>query len=177
MDYRRVWLPGGTYFFTIALQKRHGNELLTQHIDTLRQAVSSVRQRHPFHIHAWVVLPEHLHCIIELPAGDANYAKRWWLIKSTFSRSIPTSEHRSATQLARHERGIWQRRYWEHVIRNDEDYFAHMDYVHFNPVKHGYVENVADWPYSTYHRLASTSFYPPSWSWQGHRGKQLNYED
>jgi len=118
-----------------------------------------------------------MHCIIELPPGDSNYAKRWWLIKSTFSRTIPELEFRNPTQQARQERGIWQRRYWEHVIRNDEDYFAHMDYVHFNPVKHGYVENVADWPYSTYHRLVSGGVYPPSWSWQLHRGNRLNYDD
>ena len=162
-DYRRVWHPGGTYFFTVNLLQRHGNDLLLRHVDVLRESVRSVRSAHPFRIHAWVVLPDHLHCVISLPAGDADFALRWRLIKIGFSKAMPRGEYRSATRRRRGERGIWQRRYWEHLIRDDTDYRAHMDYVHFNPVKHGLVKHVADWPHSTFHRLAEAGVYPQDW--------------
>ena len=164
MNYRRAWCPGGTYFFTVNLLERKGNLLLVDHIDLLREAVRRVKRTHPFTIHAWVVLPEHLHCVIELPAGDVDFALRWRLIRLFFSRGIPKTERRSAVRQKRHERGIWQRRYWEHLIRDEADFAAHMDYVHFNPVKHGWVERVADWPYSTFHRLVAQGVYPEGWS-------------
>ncbi len=113
-NYRRVWCPGGTCFFTATLLERHHNDLLVRHIDALRQVVAHVRSRHPFTIHGWVVLPDHLHCVIELPSGDANYAMRWALIKQRFSKAIPATEHRNEARQRRAERGIWQRRYWEH---------------------------------------------------------------
>jgi putative transposase len=162
-DYRRAWHPGGTYFFTVNLLERHANDLLTRHVDALREAVRRVRQRHPFAIHAWVVLPDHLHCVIELPAGDADFATRWRLIKMGFSKALPCTERVSKTREARGERGIWQRRYWEHLIRDEADYQAHMDYVHINPVKHGLVKSVADWPHSTFHRLVERGVYPRDW--------------
>ena len=146
-DYRRAWHPGGTYFFTVNLLRRQGNDLLTRHVDVLRETVRSVRKRYPFHIHGWVVLPEHLHCVIELPPGDADFATRWRLIKMGFSKALPRDESRSAVRVRRGERGIWQRRYWEHLIRDEADYGAHMDYVHINPVKHGLVGRVVDWPH------------------------------
>lgn len=139
MDYRRVWHAGGTYFFTVNLLQRQHNDLLIRHIGLLRQVVSSVKQRHPFIIHGWVVLPDHLHALIELPANDSDYATRWRLIKSGFSKAIPQEEYRSTVRRRRGERGIWQRRYWEHCIRNEADYRAHMDYIHTNPIKHGLV--------------------------------------
>ncbi len=163
-DYRRAWHQGGTYFFTVNLLQRHGNDLLIRHIDTLRQVVKSVKTRHPFMIHGWVVLPEHLHCVIELPPGDADYSTRWRLIKMEFSKTLPVNERRSKVRLKRGERGIWQRRFWEHLISNEADYRAHMDYVHFNPVKHGLVSRVCDWPYSTFHRLVEQGVYPPDWA-------------
>ncbi len=143
-DYRRAWHPGGTYFFTINLLQRQDNDLLTRHIETLRSVVKSVQQRHPFRIHGWVVLPDHLHCVIELPPNDADYATRWRLIKLGFSKALPRTERISAVRIRRGERGIWQRRYWEHLIRDERDYRAHMDYVHINPLKHGLVERVAE---------------------------------
>jgi len=164
MDYRRIWSPGGTYFFTVNLQERLGNTLLIDQIDLLRSAVRTVRRQHPFTVHAWVVLPEHLHCIWQLPTGDADFAVRWRLIKLLFSRGLPVSEHRTTVQRKRGARGIWQRRYWEHLIRNDADFAAHMDYVHMNPVKHGLVTCVADWPYSTFFRLVAQGLYPPDWA-------------
>ena len=163
MDYRRIWQPGGTYFFTVNLLRRHENDLLVRHIANLREAVARVRRDHPFHIHGWVVLPDHLHCVIEFPANDADFANRWRLIKQYFSKSLPANEYRSAIRQARGERGIWQRRYWEHLIRDEADFRAHMNYVHINPFKHGLVKRVADWPYSTFHRLVTQGIYPADW--------------
>jgi putative transposase len=109
------------------------------------------------------VLPDHFHCILELPQGDANFALRWSLIKQGFCKSIPKTEHRSEVRERRGERGVWQRRYWEHVIRDEADYRSHMDYIHLNPVKHGLVAQARDWPYSTFHRLVEKGIYPPDW--------------
>ncbi len=176
-NYRRVWMPGGTYFFTVTLLQRHDNDLLVRHIDALRAAVVRVRARHPFKIHGWVVLPDHLHCVIELPSGDANYATRWALIKQYFSKAIPVTERRNEARMRREERGIWQRRYWEHLVRNERDYAAHMDYVHFNPVRHGLVSRVADWPYSTFHRLVRGGIYPADWALSKSEADALQYVD
>ena len=163
-DYRRAWHPGGTYFFTVNLLERRDNDLLTRHINTLREVVQSVRLRHPFIIHGWVVLPEHLHCIIELPENDQDFSTRWRLIKSDFSKALPKDERRSEVRVKRGERGIWQRRFWEHLIRDEADFRAHMDYVHFNPVKHGLVKYVKDWPHSTFHRLVEQGVYLLDWA-------------
>ena len=163
-DYRRAWHPGGTWFFTVNLLQRRDNDLLTREIELLRAVVSDVRHRHPFRIHAWVVLPDHLHCVIELPAGDSDFALRWQLIRMGFSKGIPNTERRSAVRLRRGERGIWQRRYWEHLIRDARDFQAHVDYVHINPVKHGWVQRVTDWPFSTFHRLVERGVYPEDWA-------------
>ena len=175
-DYRRVWNEGGTYFFTVNLIRRGGNDLLTRHIGLLRSVVALVRQRHPFLIHAWVVLPEHLHCVIELPTGDAGFASRWRLIKAGFSKGLPVEEWRSAAQVKRGERGIWQRRYWEHLVRDEADFRAHVDYVHINPVKHGLVGRVVDWPYSTFHRLVAQGIYPADWAGSDAAGA-MGYRD
>jgi putative transposase len=174
-NYRRAWHPGGTYFFTVNLLQRHGNDLLTRQIALLGNVVRSVRARHPFHIHGWVVLPDHLHCVIELPSNDTDFATRWRLIKMNFSKSMPKGERLSRVRVARGERGIWQRRYWEHLIRNDADMQAHMDYVHFNPVKHGLVRHVSDWPYSTFHQLVEQGIYPQDWG--GDMDASLAYDD
>ena len=175
-NYRRVWHPGGTYFFTVNLLQRHGNELLSREITLLRTVVASVRRRHPFRIHGWVVMPDHLHCVIELPVGDADFAVRWRLIKMGFSKGLPNTERRSATRKRRGERGIWQRRFWEHLIRDEPDFQAHMDYVHINPVKHGLVTQVSDWPYSTFHRLVERGVYPADWAGSVEPSK-LAYDD
>ena len=162
-DYRRLWCPGGTYFFTVVLLGRRGNRLLVDHVDVLREAVAHVRATHPFKIHGWVVLPDHLHCVIELPPDDADFPMRWRLIKARFSRNLPAAEHRSVSRLARGERGIWQRRFWEHLIRDEADFRAHMDYLHYNPVKHGHAKSVREWPHSTFHRYVEAGVYPPDW--------------
>ena len=143
-DYRRAWHPGGTNFFTVNLLQRRGNDLLTRLVGLLRDAVRMVRIRCPFLIHGWVVLPDHLHCVIELPPGDADFPVCRRPMKMESSKAMPKVERLSHTRKTRGERDIWQRRYWEHLIRNENDFQAHMDYVHFNPVKHGLVKRVAD---------------------------------
>jgi len=175
-NYRRAWVPGGTYFFTVNLLRRKSTDLLTQHVGLLRNVVSDVRRKHPFVIHGWVVLPDHLHCVIELPAGDVDFAVRWRLIKSNFSKGLPKTERRSTVRTRRGERGIWQRRYWEHLIRDEKDFAAHMDYIHINPVKHGLVTRVGEWPYSTFHRLVEEGVYGADWAGCGNEDL-LSYND
>jgi putative transposase len=165
-DYRRNLVPGGTFFFTVNLLDRRSN-LLVARIDVLREAVRQARSRAPFEIDAWVVLPDHLHCIWTLPTGDADFPCRWRAIKTSFSKALPADEWRSSVMTGRGERGIWQRRYWEHTIRDERDFAAHMDYTHFNPVKHGLVEHAADWPYSSFRRCVASGSYPAGWSGRG----------
>lgn len=151
MQYRRSNTPGGTYFFTVNLADRKSG-LLTDHIAALRHAVRTIRQSHPFDIVAMVVLPDHLHAIWRLPLEDADFPLRWSLIKGVFSRAIPKTEVVRRSREMKRERGIWQRRYWEHRIRGEDDLARHVAYIHFNPVKHGYVKRATDWPYSSIHR-------------------------
>jgi putative transposase len=162
-NYRRAFVPGGTWFFTVNLLQRHHNDLLLREVGLLRDCVRRVRARYPFHIDAWVVLPEHMHCIWTLPPGDCDFSLRWRLIKSGFSRALPATERRSAVRMAAGERGIWQRHFWEHLLRDDDDYRRHLDYVHVNPLKHGHVTRVGDWPYSSFHRYVAAGIYPPDW--------------
>ncbi|TND02632.1 MAG: hypothetical protein FD120_2093 [Gammaproteobacteria bacterium] len=153
-DYRRHRVPGGTYFFTINLLERR-SDFLVRHIDALRAAVKRARGNQPFHIDARVVLPDHMHCIITLPPGDDDYSNRIKAIKIRFVRALAPRERRSAVRVAKGERGIWQRRFREHVVRDDEDYARHIDYIHYNPVKHGYAAAVVAWPCSTVSSLGS----------------------
>jgi len=162
-NYVRARVPGACYFFTVTLQDR-SSDLLVREIEHLRETVRRIRQLHPFHIDAWVVLPEHMHCLWTLPPGDADFAMRWMLIKNRFSRGLSTGEPRSPNHLRRRERGIWQRRYWEHLIRDDEDYRRHFDYIHINPLKHGLVARVQDWPYSSFQRAVRAGLYAPDWA-------------
>lgn len=162
-NYRRNRIPGGTYFFTVNLFDRQ-SRLLVDHINEFREAVRITRQRRWFYIDAWVVLPEHLHCIWTLPPDDDNYPDRWRSIKKAFSKSISKTEYLSDIRIKRHERGIWQRRFWEHTITDELDYVAHMDYIHYNPVKHGWVKTVKEWPYSTFHQMVKKGIYPLDWA-------------
>jgi putative transposase len=162
-DYRRNRVPGGTFFFTVNLYDRK-SRLLVQHIDLLRDAVRQMQRRAPLHIDAWVVLPDHMHCLWTLPDGDTDFSGRWNAIKINFSRKIPAGEYCSASRAAKRERGIWQRRFWEHTIRDDCDYARHIDYIHFNPVKHGLVDRAADWPFSSFHRAVTQGLYPLEWT-------------
>ncbi len=161
--------------FTVNLLERGGNDVLIHYIDILRESVRDVKQRHPFKIHAWVVLPDHLHCVIELPDDDVDYSVRWRLIRMSFSKAIPKNERLSAIRKRRGERGIWQRRYWKHLIRDEADYRAHRDCVHINPLKHGLMGRAIDWPHSTCHGLVKSGAYPPDWA--GGSEISLNYGD
>jgi putative transposase len=161
--YRRNRVSGGTFFFTVNLLERSA-DLLVTHIDALRISGRRVRAKTPFHIDAWVVLPDHMHCLRTLPKDDTDDPSRWRDIKTSFSKALPATEPRSNTMKNRGERGIWQRRYWEHTIRDDRDYATHTDYVHFNPVKHGYVRHPADWPYSSFRRCVKSGIYPIGWT-------------
>ena len=148
--YRRMYVPGGTYFFTVNLA-RPGGDLLVGHVDVLREAVRMTKLERPFAIDAFVVMPDHMHCVWTLPEGDADFSVRWRLIKARFSRALPRGEMR-ASHEKRGERAIWQRRFWEHCIRNKADYRTHVRYCWENPVKHGYVARPEDWEWSSVHR-------------------------
>jgi len=163
MRYRRANAAGGTYFFTVNLADR-SRRLLVDRIDDLRASVSLVKQRHPFEIRAWVVLPDHLHAIWTLPAGDADFSTRWALIKAGFSRHIERGEWIGASRRAKGERGLWQKRFWEHQIRDETDLQRHVDYVHFNPVKHGHAARATDWPFSSIHRSIRTGDLAEDWA-------------
>jgi len=160
--YRRSRVSGGTFFFTVNLANRN-YQLLTEHVGVLREVNRKVRQIHPFEIVAMVVLPDHLHAIWALPPGDRDYPLRWSLIKAGFSRAMMKSERVSGSRECKRERGIWQRRYWEHQVRSEDDLIRHVDYIHFNPVKHGHVQSPVEWPYSSIHRYIRNGIVPFDW--------------
>ncbi len=163
MRYRRDDTKGGTWFFTVNLAERDKNTLVDE-IDTLREVMGKVKQRHPFKIDAMVVLPDHIHAIWTLPVNDDDYPTRWGLIKSGFSRKMPKLECINKSRIKKGERGIWQRRYWEHLIRDGQDYERHINYIHYNPVKHGYVKKPVDWPYSSIHKFISEQILDVGWT-------------
>ena len=162
MQYRRADIAGGTYFFTVNLADRR-RALLVDHADLLRTVIRKVKEKHPFDIDAMVVLPDHLHMLWILPKGDADFPTRMMLIKASFSRLMEKGEYQNASRLSRGERGIWQRRYWEHSIRDEQDFANHVDYIHYNPVKHGYVERASDWKYSSIHRYIKAGVLDADW--------------
>ncbi len=150
-NYRRNYVDGGTYFFTVNLAERK-QKLLIEQVDILRQAFRMVKKSHPFHIDAIVILPDHLHTIWTLPENDHDFSLRWRQIKSAFSRNLEKQERISNSRLRKKERGIWQRRFWEHTIQDEKDFMRHVEYIHYNPVKHGYVKRIEDWHYSSFHQ-------------------------
>ena len=160
--YRRNWVPGGSYFFMVNLADR-SLRLLIENVDALRAAFREARRCNPFVVEAIVVLPDHLHCILTLPPGDADFATCMKMIKASFSRSLPRSGRRSSSRIAKGERGIWQRRYWEHTLRDERDWERHVDYIHYNPVRHGHAKRVSDWPYSSFHRFVRLGILPVDW--------------
>ena len=160
--YRRAYLPGGTFFFTVTLADR-SSDFLVRHIERLRRAYAAARQRDPFETIAVCVLPDHMHAIWALPVDDADFSRRWSLIKHDFSRGLPDDPRRSRSKLAKRKKGIWQRRFWEHAIRDERDLSRHVDCIHFNPVKHGLVSRACDWPHSSFHRYVARGFLPLDW--------------
>ena len=162
-EYRRFYQPNATWFFTVNLAERKNNRLLVDNIDLLRECFRYVKQRKPYHVDAIVILPDHLHCIWTLPPDDNNYSVRWNMLKGRFSRAIEKGERISVSRLNRRERGIWQRRFWEHTLHDEQDYQNHFDYLHFNPVKHGLVDGVSKWPYSSFHYWVKQGVYTDLW--------------
>jgi putative transposase len=162
VNYRRSHVAGGTFFFTVNLLDRQ-KTLLVEHIDLLRRIVIDVRVKLPFVIDAMVVLPDHWHAVWTLPSDDFNYAERLRLIKARFTTQLL----KAGVNVAKDSRGeykLWQKRYWEHTIRDDQDFEAHVNYVHINPVKHGYVARAIDWPHSTIHRYIKNGILPKDWA-------------
>jgi len=166
-EYRRAYIPGATWFFTVNLAERRDNRLLIDKIDLLRLAFAYAKERRPFRLDAVVILPDHLHCIWTLPPDDTDFSTRWNLLKGHFSRSIEKGERISQSREKRRERGLWQRRFWEHLLRDQADFNNHVDYIHWNPVKHGWVKRVADWPHSSFHRFVDRGTYPVNWGCNG----------
>lgn len=163
MRYRRLYVPGETYFITAALADRK-SRLLIENIEKLRSAFKKVQKRYPFTIHAIVILPDHFHMLIKLPDKDIAYSKRIKLIKFHFTKNLSFNETISISRLVKGEREIWQRRFWEHTIRDEKDYDDHVHYIHYNPVKHRYVLNPADWKYSSIHRYVREGILKANWS-------------
>jgi putative transposase len=160
--YRRNFIPGGTYFFTVALADRR-SKALVDHIGALRSAFRSARRERPFVIDAIVVLPDHLHAILTLPSNDADFSGRWRRIKGHFSSELMDAGL-ALNRRPNGELALWQRRFWEHTIRDERDFERHVDYIHFNPVKHGLVPCVCDWPYSSFHRYVRERLLPGDWA-------------
>ena len=192
MKYRRAWIPGGSYFFTVVTDHRRPLLATESAVEVLRQAFRTVRAKRPFAVDAMVVLPDHLHCIWTLPPGDVDFATRWRLIKTWFTKHCdpdlrdeasgyaaltrPTNVTDGGINAGTHaggevsgdaaltrSRAVWQNRYWEHVLRDEADYERHADYIHYNPVKHGLVASAGDWPYSSLRRFIEAGFYPADW--------------
>jgi putative transposase len=171
-DYRRYFVPGGTYFFTLVTERR--TELFAD--ATARRLLGSVFRRcalrQPFRVLAIVLLPDHLHCLWVLPPGDRDYSARWRWLKGEFTRSwlaIGGSEQtRGAARIKVRRRGVWQRRFWEHTIRDESDLERHADYIHYNPVRHQLASSPRDWPSSSFHRWVQTGHYPADWGGGAH---------
>jgi putative transposase len=160
--YRRNFVAGGAYFFTATLADRTSHAL-TEHIEALRAAVRQTQKSQPFTIDAIVVLPDHVHIVMTLPEGETDFPNRWRLIKRRFTDAVVKSGT-PVSRLRNGEVALWQRRYWEHTIRDERDYERHVDYIHFNPVKHGLVARVRDWPHSSFHRYVREGILPEDWA-------------
>jgi len=160
--YRRASIAGGTFFFTVTIADRT-DDLLVREIGRLRDSYRAVQSRHPFETVAICILPDHLHALWTLPEGDADFAMRWSLIKVRFSRGLAAAPSRSVRHIVKREKGLWQRRYWEHAIRDERDLKRHINYIHFNPVRHNLVPRVRDWPHSSFHRYVTRGQLPEDW--------------
>ena len=166
-NWRRAELPGGTFFFTLVTEDRA--PILTTPLarSVLREVTLECRRQWPFHMEAVVLMPDHLHTVWRLPEGDSDYSKRWGWLKKEFTKrwlaSGETERPVSASRRRNRTHGVWQRRFWEHVIRDERDLGRHLDYIHYNPVKHGLVDRVVDWPWSSFHRFVREGRYPPDW--------------
>jgi putative transposase len=165
MKYRRVRVPGGTYFFTVVTHDRRPFLCETENIDLLRNAFRHVMAAHPFTIDAIAILPDHIHSIWTLPSADSNFSTRWRLVKSYFTRHCQQQYHGeiSASRFDKQEQAVWQRRFWEHQIKDERDFTHHFDYIHYNPVKHGLVAAPKDWQSSSFHHHVRAGIYNLNW--------------
>jgi len=175
MQYRRAKTKGGTYFFTVVTHDRRKFLCRPASVSLLREAFRNVMAEHHFQIDAVVLLPDHLHCIWTLPDGDSDFSTRWRLIKSYFTRGCDPVCHSppSASRQKKQERAVWQRRFWEHQIRDERDFTQHVEYIHYNPVKHGLVKAPKDWPYSSFHRAVRRGIYSEEWG----AGREIVFAD
>ncbi|MHB8765823.1 MAG: REP-associated tyrosine transposase [Deferrisomatales bacterium] len=165
-EYRRNYAAGGTYFFTVVAFNRRPWLCEEASRKALRRAIDHVRLRYPFQVDAWVLLPDHLHCLWTLPPGDSDYSTRWRLIKGFVARAIGASADEKdlgTSRAHKGERTLWQRRFWEHTIRDQRDFETHSDYIHNKPGKHRLCGSPRDWPWSTIHRWMATGAYPDGW--------------
>jgi len=163
--YRRNFVPGGTFFFTVTLADRRSSLLIDQ-VGLLRAAFRKARDQKPFTIDAIVILPDHLHAILTLPENDADFPGRWKAIKAAFTRGVAAT----GTSIPRDHRGgylLWQSRFWEHTVRDERDFARCADYIHFNPVKHRLVSAPGAWPYSSLHRYVRAGILPRDWGGDG----------
>jgi putative transposase len=163
MEYRRSRIPGATYFFTVVTYQRQPLFVELDNIELLREVFREVKAASPFEIDAMVVLPDHLHCLWTLPETDANFSERWRCIKAKFSRQCVAPSQQSASRSSKGEKAVWQRRFWEHHIRNEADFINHVEYIHYNPVKHGLVAAPKDWPHSSFHKYVQNGIYKEDW--------------
>ncbi|MCP4630521.1 MAG: transposase [bacterium] len=164
-NYKRARF-GTSYFFTVVTYQRKKILCLDSSRKILREVIQNVKFHHPFSIEAFVLLPEHIHCIWKLPDGDTNYSMRWGLIKKEFTkgyRKLVGTAHPTKSRLRHREAMVWQRRFWEHQIRDRRDFNTHCDYIHYNPVKHGLVSSPRDWQYSTFHGYVRKGKYDTDW--------------
>lgn len=170
-EYRRARTPGATFFFTVNTHLRQPFLIDSDVRAALREGIDRVRSTMPFQIDAWVLLPDHLHCVWTLPVGDADFSTRWRVIKTIVTqRCSPRLNKRemlSERRVAKNQSSLWQQRFWEHQIRDDEDFTRHVDYIHWNPVKHGHVVQVGDWPYSSVHRYMRQGLLSANWAGVG----------
>ena len=164
MKYRRARQPAGCYFFTLITHRRRPILTLPDNVTRLRESFSHVQVSHPFVLDGIVILPEHIHCLMRLPEGDEDFSRRWSLIKRHFSIGcVGVPEADTASRRDKREKGVWQRRFWEHLIRDEEDWRRHMDYIHYNPVKHGHVGAPGEWSHSSFARSVEKGWYSSDW--------------
>ena len=165
MKYRRAKIEGGTYFFTVVTDRRREFLCFPENILLLRQAVREVMAEYPFDINACVILPNHIHCVWTLPEGDRDFSNRWRLVKNYFTQKCDRQYHGqiSASKQQKQEKAIWQRRFWEHCIVDETDFINHVEYIHYNPVKHGLVKAPKDWQYSSFLKYVRQGIYDINW--------------
>ena len=178
MQYRRAFTPGGTFFFTLVTEGRRPVFSSAESVEVLRDAFRTVRKSRPFEIDAMVVMPDHLHCIWTLPPGDADFATRWRLIKTWFTKHCDPGlrEVPDPARVAKRQQAVWQHRYWEHQLRDEADFAHHVDYIHYNPVKHGLALSPLDWPHSSFRRQVEAGIYPADWGQCTMDMKNIGYE-